>query len=310
MKKLLGSLLSAILFVLVVPAAVSAAPALPLASGCTPQITSISSFAAQQTQSVTIKGKCFGTGNTVSSSDTPYFKITTEPSTASEWHACYTNDAPADFVTCNITSWTNTSITFSGFTGQYGQNGWVVNQGNTLLINVWNPQTNQGPGTCTVIAGTPGTTQSLSAKELARAVLCNANITLSGRCVRKDIVNTSQGLPGTAGTPVSPVLLSDLLAIASSQRVIVTAIESCGSGHSRTSSHYKGLAMDLVPGAGNTLAHIARTLYNNRVSWSIDELIYNPMPKGTTTLKHGNPFTYSKKILNAHRTHVHFSVKS
>lgn len=129
-----------------------------LLSGCTPQITSVSSFAAQQTQSVTIQGSCFGTGNTVSSSDTPSFKITINPSTFSEWHACYTGDAPADSVTCDISAWTDTSITFSGFTGQYGQNGWIVNPRDLLTIQVWNPQTNQGPGACTVVAGTPGIT--------------------------------------------------------------------------------------------------------------------------------------------------------
>src|SRR5437660_9810198 len=128
-------------------------------SSCAPQITSVGSFAAQQTQNVLIAGSCLGMNNTFSNTDSPYFKITINPSTPSEWHACYTGDAPADSVTCSVSSWTDTSITFDGFTGAYGQNGWVVNQGDPLLIQVWNPQTSQGPSVCPVDAGGAGTTQ-------------------------------------------------------------------------------------------------------------------------------------------------------
>lgn len=277
------------------------------ASSCTPQLNAVSAFAAGQSPNVTIKGTCFGTNSPFTNNNSPYFRISINPSTPSEWHACYTGDAPADSVTCNVSSWTNTTIKFAGFSGAYGQNGWVVNKGTPLLIQIWNPQTGQGPGLCPLEAGGTGTTQCSKAAKLAKEILNNPNIVLSGRCVRQDIINTSEGEVGTAGTPVSAVLLSDLLAIANSQKVIVTAIESCGTGHSPNSDHYKGTAID-VGGTSSTLAAIALTIYNNRVSWSINELIFNPMPKGTTTLKYGKPFKYSQKILNAHRTHVHFSV--
>jgi len=128
-------------------------------SNCTPQITSVSSFAAEQNPTVNITGSCFGTNNTFSNTDSQYFKITVNASTSAEWHTCYTEDAPADSVTCTVSSWTDTSITFSGFYGEYGSSGWVVNQGDHLTIQIWNPQTNQGPGVCTVIAGAGSTSQ-------------------------------------------------------------------------------------------------------------------------------------------------------
>jgi hypothetical protein len=150
-----------------------------------------------------------------------------------------------------------------------------------------------------------------STAQLAQQVLNNSNIALTGRCVRDDIVYASQGHPSTAGTLLSPKLLSDLLAIASSQKVVVTAIESCGSGHTAGSNHYRGTALDLAvtPGSGNTMGNITATIYNNRSAWSIDELIHDPMPMGTTTLKYGKPFTYSPATLKEHRDHVHYSVQ-
>jgi hypothetical protein len=128
-------------------------------SSCIPHIISVSSFAAGQAQNVDIEGSCFGVNNAFSNGDSPYFKITINRSTPSEWHACYTGDDPADSVTCNVSSWTNNSITFNGFTGAYGGGNWVVNPNDALTIDVWNPQKGQSPGECTVIAGTVGTTQ-------------------------------------------------------------------------------------------------------------------------------------------------------
>ena len=123
-------------------------------SNCTPQITSVSSFAAKQTQNVRIKGTCFGVGNTFSNADSPYFKITIN---ASEWAGCHIGAGEDDAVTCTVSSWTDNSITFSGFNGAYGQNNWVVNPGDDVTIKVWNARTSQGPGVCIVLAGGVGT---------------------------------------------------------------------------------------------------------------------------------------------------------
>jgi hypothetical protein len=110
---------------------------------------------------VVIEGGCFGMNNTFSNTDSPYFKITIDHSpqaSPSEWHACYTDDFPADSVTCSVSSWSDNAITFSGFSGSYGEVGWVVSPGDALTIQVWDPQTHQGPAKCIVTAGAAGTT--------------------------------------------------------------------------------------------------------------------------------------------------------
>ena len=45
-----------------------------------------------------------------------------------------------DAVTANVTSWDNSQIVISGFSGAYGSNGWVLGSGNTVLFEVTNPQ--------------------------------------------------------------------------------------------------------------------------------------------------------------------------
>jgi hypothetical protein len=128
----------------------------------------VSTVAAVQTQSVTITGRCFGTGNAFSNEDNAYFAIIdntyparTYPAGATSWDACSNIIAfvGTDAVTCDVSSWTNTSITFSGFEGNYGENNWIVHSGDSLVVSVWNPQTKKGPATCSVRAGAPGPTQ-------------------------------------------------------------------------------------------------------------------------------------------------------
>ena len=81
------------------------------------------------------------------------------------------------------------------------------------------------------------------------------------------------------------------------------------TGHTAGSNHFRGLGADLAPAPGNSYANIASAIYANRATWKIDELIHSPMPKNTVTLKTGNAFTYTQEIMNAHRDHVHYSVK-
>jgi hypothetical protein len=128
---------------------------------CRPQITSITAFAAVATQQVMITGRCFGTTIAFSNADSPYVRIsdTPSPSTPSSvWNACFSDNAETDQVTCSVSSWADQAITFTGFNGSYGQFGWTVSTGDTLSIQVWNPQTGHGPGMCTIVAGAPGTT--------------------------------------------------------------------------------------------------------------------------------------------------------
>lgn len=117
---------------------------------CSPAIATVGPFAAAAAQTVEITGSCFGTGNTTSAADTDYFRVT---DLTAGWNACWTNDPGTDSVTCDISSWSDSKIVFSGYTGYYGQNTWTVTEGDQIEIQVWNPQSDRGPATCTVVAG-------------------------------------------------------------------------------------------------------------------------------------------------------------
>jgi serine/threonine protein kinase len=122
----------------------------PPAPPCTPEIATVGAFAATGTQTVQISGSCFGTGNTSSGADTAYLRITDR---TAGWNACWTNDPGTDSITCDISSWSGNEITFGGFTGGYGQGAWIVTQGDDIEVQVWNPQSGQGPAICQVVAG-------------------------------------------------------------------------------------------------------------------------------------------------------------
>ena len=117
---------------------------------CTPEIATVGAFEASATQTVEISGSCFGTGNTTSGADTAYFRIS---DLTAGWNACWTNDPGTNSVTCNISSWTDQEITFSGYTGTYGQGDWVITEGDDIEVQVWNPQSGDGPAICQVVAG-------------------------------------------------------------------------------------------------------------------------------------------------------------
>jgi hypothetical protein len=137
-------------------ATLSATPSSPAngqtggSGSCTPKINAVGSFHATAAQTVEITGSCFGTGNVSSGTDTAYFHIN---DLTAGWNACWTGDPDTDQVTCNLSSWANGEITFSGFTGVYGQNGWLISPGDQIEVQVWNPQSSENPATYTVVAG-------------------------------------------------------------------------------------------------------------------------------------------------------------
>jgi translation initiation factor IF-1 len=45
----------------------------------------------------------------------------------------------------DVESWTDTEIVVSGFSGDYGRNGWKLNPGDMVEVAVWNPQSGVGP---------------------------------------------------------------------------------------------------------------------------------------------------------------------
>jgi hypothetical protein len=134
---------------------VCASTSSPRPAACTPKINAVGPTEATPPTTTEIVGTCFGTGNTSSRADTAYFRIS---DLTSGWNGCWTGDPGTDQVTCNLLSWTNTTIVFGGFTGDYGQNGWVINDGDRIEVQVWNPQSHKGPATCEVVVGSSAPT--------------------------------------------------------------------------------------------------------------------------------------------------------
>jgi hypothetical protein len=122
-----------------VPAGAARTPA--TSGGCSPttvpKITSISAVAAiEQTQTITVKGTCFGSGNTFTTSDNEWLQIIDK---TGSWSACHVSSYPEnDTVTCTVTKWTNSKIVFTGFSGLYGSLNYTLQSGDHLLFCVWN----------------------------------------------------------------------------------------------------------------------------------------------------------------------------
>src|SRR3954454_12971669 len=86
-------------------------------------------------QTVIIDGSGFGTQN-VYNGDNPFLKLYdhNEGPTNTGWGAGWSNPGEHDAVTLKVTSWTNTEIIISGFTGQYGNNNWIFKPGDLVEV--------------------------------------------------------------------------------------------------------------------------------------------------------------------------------
>ncbi len=139
-----------------------------------PKIGSVSAISDSQDQTIVISGSGFGyqcpfDGNT------PYLQLADitaglavpvgQPPNA-RWNAGNSGTLPSgncaassngDWVTVNVTSWTDSQIVIKGFTGSYGgYDGlfadWQFYPGDQVQIEVWNAQSSAGPACQTVTA--------------------------------------------------------------------------------------------------------------------------------------------------------------
>jgi translation initiation factor IF-1 len=118
---------------------------------CVLAINSVSPILPQQTQTITINGTDFGT-RAAYTGDSNYIELV--DTTAGSWSAGHGVNA----VTLAVSSWTNTQIVLSGFSGAYGTNGWCISPGDQLSVQIWNAQSGQGPAVYPVVAsGGPNT---------------------------------------------------------------------------------------------------------------------------------------------------------
>jgi hypothetical protein len=108
-----------------------------------PMIVSVSQFLPTQNQTITISGRGFGTYPPFVNHTSDYLKIL---DASINWSAGYSADGyRGDSVTISVSSWTDSQIVITGFSGAYGQMGLAFNAGNNVTIYVWNPQTGAGP---------------------------------------------------------------------------------------------------------------------------------------------------------------------
>ena len=121
-----------------------------------PVLTSVSPIVAQPNQTITLSGSGFGT-QTPYNGDSQYLEIA---DLTGNWIAGWINNGSPNQVTLNVTSWTDSQIVIQGFTGDYGQNNWVLNPGDKIQVSVWNAQSDAGPATQTVTVGAAGPTVS------------------------------------------------------------------------------------------------------------------------------------------------------
>ncbi|MFZ0032100.1 MAG: hypothetical protein WAK84_09530 [Candidatus Cybelea sp.] len=107
----------------------------------TPTIASVSIITAQQTQKIIIEGSGFGTMQPYNGDSCCLEFTMTNEQCGNTWQA----GMNGELVTLNVTRWTNRRIVIQGFTGEYGQNCWVLNAGDPVTIDVWNEQSGSGP---------------------------------------------------------------------------------------------------------------------------------------------------------------------
>lgn len=107
-----------------------------------PSIDSVSGILPQEKQKIVIRGRGFGLHVPYSHTDSPYLAIRNQ---TADWAAGRIIPQNYDEVMVDVESWDNNEIIIAGFSGDYGERGWLLHAGDQLEIAVWNPETGTGP---------------------------------------------------------------------------------------------------------------------------------------------------------------------
>jgi DNA-binding winged helix-turn-helix (wHTH) protein len=107
-----------------------------------PEISSVTPILPQARQRIIIRGRGFGLHVAFIKTDSLYLAIRDE---TADWAAGRLIPQNWDEVTVDVESWTDDQIVINGLSGDYGTNGWKLNEGDKLEIAVWNPQSGAGP---------------------------------------------------------------------------------------------------------------------------------------------------------------------
>lgn len=136
------------------------ADAVAFSSACRPRVESVDWDLASGHPGgrVEINGSCFGKapGDLADGDDLTAF-LMLDNASRSNWHSCWAQDNPPDAVTCSI-SWRPRRIVLERFTGAYGSNGWRHEQGDEVVLHLWNsrvaqPSLAEAHTTCTIRPG-------------------------------------------------------------------------------------------------------------------------------------------------------------
>jgi len=119
-----------------------------------PEIATVTPILPQARQRIVIKGRGFGLHVPYAHTDSPFLAVWDD---TAHWAAGRIIPQNYDDVMVDVESWTDTEIVVSGFSGDYGRNGWKLVPGDSLEIAIWNPQSGVGPALyhITVSAGAP-----------------------------------------------------------------------------------------------------------------------------------------------------------
>jgi len=120
---------------------------------CAGAITSVTPIVSAQTQTITITGWGFGT-QAAYTGDSNYIEFI---DSTSPFSAGFTGNG----VHLGVSSWTDSQIVLTGFSGSYGTTN-CIRPDDNLSISVWNAQTGLGPESSALVAG--GTTDSCAPK--------------------------------------------------------------------------------------------------------------------------------------------------
>jgi hypothetical protein len=118
-----------------------------------PVIMTVTALHSQARQSIKILGAGFGV-HPAYEGDSPYLVI---HDVTRGWTAGWSRSNPPSLVTLSVISWKDNEIRLNGFTGDYGQKGWFLNDEDIVDVVVWNPNTGAGPAGCRVIVGSSST---------------------------------------------------------------------------------------------------------------------------------------------------------
>lgn len=149
-----------------------------LAVAQTPVITHVSPITTQQT--IVIMGSGFGT-HARYTGDSAYISLLDQTANPG-WQAGYS--PYNDTVTLIVLKWEDSEIVLGGFSGAWGQYNYTLTKGDSEQVEVWNPQSGNGPAavTTTIVREPTTTTLTSSTNPSAdgEAVTFTADVTSKG----------------------------------------------------------------------------------------------------------------------------------